>query len=119
MTNERWLFREGGLTTNDGAAPILLIGDDGEASDRVALVDMVTKAKRGEGWKTPCPTRDQRARLIAAAPDLLEALRWALAELRGQTRYDEDVADEQCDNCYKLADAAIAKATKEPHHDQG
>lgn len=49
--------------------------------------------------------------LMAAAPDLVEALQWALAELNGKTRYDDDVADQQIENCYTRAEAAIAKAT--------
>jgi hypothetical protein len=48
------------------------------------------------------------ARLIAAAPDLFEALQWALSELRGATRYDNP---QQALNCFDKADAAIAKAT--------
>jgi hypothetical protein len=51
------------------------------------------------------------ALVAAAAPDLLAALQWALNELNGRTRYDEDVADQQIENCYALANAAIAKAT--------
>lgn len=49
-------------------------------------------------------------RLRDAAPDLLEALQWALAELNGKTRYDECVADHQIENCYARAQDAIAKA---------
>lgn len=47
------------------------------------------------------------ARLIAAAPDLLEALTWALAEVEGRTRTEED----QREACLDRARAAIAKAT--------
>lgn len=43
-------------------------------------------------------------------PDLVEALQWALDELNGRTRYDEDVADQQIENCYRIAEAALAKA---------
>ena len=52
--------------------------------------------------------------LICAAPDLLESLQWALRELNGQNRYDEDVAEQQENNCYAMAEAAIAKATNPP-----
>ena len=54
--------------------------------------------------------------LNAAAPELLEALDWALAEIEGRTRYDTTCpynADEQRDNCLTLARAAIAKARGE------
>lgn len=42
--------------------------------------------------------------------DLLEALTWALAELRGQTRYTDD---QQRNNCYDRADDAVARAQAE------
>lgn len=57
-------------------------------------------------------------RLIAiaegkAAPELLEAARWALNELNGRNRYDEDVADQQVEHCYRRAEDAIRKAMGE------
>ena len=73
-------------------------------------------ADYGQEWNAPenadCPPQMMAdAHLIAAAPDLLECLKWAMRELEGQNFYDEDVADQQLDNCYDLAYAAIAKAT--------
>lgn len=56
---------------------------------------------------------DANARLIAAAPDLLEALQWALAEIEGRTRYAPNnhyEAKEQRENASDAAHAAIAKA---------
>lgn len=47
---------------------------------------------------------EANARLITAAPDLLEALEWALAELRGDTRYE---TPDQRARCFDRADAAI------------
>lgn len=44
---------------------------------------------------------------IEAQAELVEALRWALAELNGKTRYDND---EQRENCFAGAEAALAKA---------
>lgn len=53
------------------------------------------------------------ARLVAAAPDLLEALEWATAEIDGRTRYAPDchyTALEQRENAIDKARAAIARA---------
>lgn len=55
------------------------------------------------------------ARLIASAPSLLEALQWALNELNGHNRYDEDVADQQIDACYDRAEDALASALGGTH----
>lgn len=52
------------------------------------------------------PESEANARLIAAAPDLLEALKDALEFIRPQYGYDCRLAD-----LLKRADAAIAKAT--------
>lgn len=48
---------------------------------------------------------------LASQSELRDALQWALDELNGKTRYDEDVADQQIENCYAIAEAALAKAT--------
>ncbi|MVB00094.1 hypothetical protein GN330_22875 [Nitratireductor sp. CAU 1489] len=48
------------------------------------------------------------ARLIAAAPDLLEALDWAIAEIEGRTRYDRE---RQFPDALSSARAALSKAT--------
>ena len=71
------------LLTNDGSAPIMSGGE------RVALVDMHAKAKRGDAYKTPCEKRDQHARLIANAPRMYRLLH-ALTE----TPFVEDHAEE-------------------------
>lgn len=62
------------LLTNDGAIPIMGPDPDQEAK-RIALVDCQTRHKRGQGWQTECAEREANARLIAAAPELLESLR--------------------------------------------
>ena len=41
--------------------------------------------------------------------DLIEALRWALAELRGDTRYD---SESQRAACFADADSALREASK-------
>ena len=39
---------------------------------RICTVDCQTPFKRGEGWQSECDVREANARLIAAAPDLLD-----------------------------------------------
>lgn len=64
---------------------------------RMAIASNSTRAEEGF----------EHARLISAAPELLEALQWALAELDGDTRYETPA---QRVNCFDKARAAIAKA---------
>lgn len=53
------------------------------------------------------PTHLANARLIAAAPDMKEALTWALAELEGRASYSEPG---QRDRCLERVRAALAKS---------
>lgn len=76
--------------TNEGQA-VIMSGDQ-----RIALVDCHAEYKRGHGHKTICPIREANARLMAAAPDLLEAL--------------EDMLKMPDDCAIERAQAAIAKA---------
>ena len=87
---------------NDGGA--IVMGPDA----RVAVVDCQTSYKRGQGHATECEERDANARLIASAPDLLEALKAVLKEYSQFSGYyeNEDRA------AIKSARAAIEKATK-------
>ena len=94
--------------TNEGQAPIMGGGDDDRR--RVALVDCQADYKRGQGYKAECAERDANARLIAAAPDLLEVsermLAWCeywVAQLK--TDPDQDIIT--------AMRAAIAKAKGE------
>jgi hypothetical protein len=96
------LSLESGLYQSDGAVAILA---DGE---RIALVDCQTKFKRGEGHKAKCPIRDANARLIAAAPGLLEACKELLGIVQlkcGNLHADTNAIQDR-------ARAAIANATK-------
>lgn len=55
------------------------------------------------------PEAIANATLMAAAPELREALEWALAEITGETSY---TAPDQRENCLQKAEAAILKATQ-------
>jgi hypothetical protein len=92
-----------GYAMNDGAVPVL--ADDA----RVALVDCQTDFKRGQGWKAKCITRDANARLIAAAPDMLAALRAVLDHLHIAMQ-GPDFAETAILDAFDAAKEAIAKA---------
>lgn len=85
--------------SNDGQIAIMC--GDGDDVTRVALVDCQTKFKRGQGYKTDCAERDANARLIAAAPDLLEALK----------RCEAMVSTDQGPPDWDWVRSVIAKAT--------
>ena len=70
-----WRLSSLKFANNDGSIPVLFGDPDSDDSGRIAMIDIQSKAKRGEAWRSKCPTRDANAQLIAAAPDLYEALR--------------------------------------------
>ena len=74
-TQGPWAFPETGANNEGGVS---IMRGDWKTNDadfpRIAVVDIQTKCKRGTAWNTPCEERDANARLIAAAPELLEAL---------------------------------------------
>lgn len=65
------------FTHNDGAVSVMAGSDDDRKPVAHALCQ--TGFKRGEGYKTICDERDANARLMAAAPDLFDALRSLLS----------------------------------------
>lgn len=88
--------------TNDGKRAVA--SDDAG----IAWVHPQTPYKRGDGWQHHCEEREANARLIAAAPDMLNALlsaEIAVAELC----QDQDPANE-CWVTLAAVRAAIAKA---------
>lgn len=85
----------GQLRDNDGNVPIKTMRPRADESVRVAMVDRCAPCKRGQGWKLEIDTeRDANARLIAAAPEMYEALANASKMLRAaaQATEDEDYA---------------------------
>jgi len=74
---------------------------DAENGESVALSHQVSNDKE---WMK----RDANTRLIAAAPELLEALQWAMARIGSYTQRTRSNQD-YCDQVDK-ANAAIAKA---------
>jgi len=58
--------------TNEGQRYVM--AGEGDGVKRVALVDLQVEAKRNARYQTEDPERDANARLIAAAPSMLETL---------------------------------------------
>jgi hypothetical protein len=88
--------------TNEGQRYVMA------AESRVALVDMQAEVKKTERWHADDAERDANARLIAAAPDLLEAANMAEGAV-AQLCEGQDPANE-CWNVLSTIRAAIAKA---------
>jgi hypothetical protein len=97
-----WYARLGPFNyTNSGQRPIMSGPDDDLNAKQIALVSTQAERKRSTRYDAPDEERDANARLLAAAPDLLDALRRVMAEA--------DFGDETlADQCH----AAIAKAER-------
>jgi hypothetical protein len=116
-----WIFRQWGLTdevleqmTKAGINPVRMLTNSGAAAVtaddvQVATVNSQTPFKKGQGHLVDCPVRDANARLIAAAPELLEALK-ELYAANTDTFNDEDYDKIEPDSLLGKARAAIAKA---------
>lgn len=104
-----------GLYMNDGSITIMAPDPD-QDSTAIASVVCKTRYKRGLGHKAECEIRDANARLIAAAPELVEALRQAVRTIASMGA-DLEVAAPESVNANSYQDelrrlrAAIAKAT--------
>ena len=88
------------MRANDGSVAI-------PAEEIVARASCRTEFPRGQGYAAECEVRDANARLIAAAPDLLETLK-AIKELAkpGQSLGISDAIDLICD-IYNIALKAL------------
>ena len=99
-----WVVSKIGLM-NDGGRPV--VTDD----VRVAIACAITEpSKARDAWQHNCPEREANARLIAAAPDMLEALIRFRAKVYNAAIAQGMAHDWATDAC-AMADAAIAKAT--------
>ena len=97
-----------GLWAGDGSTIIKADNADGEGFV-VARVNCQTPYKPGEGQKTQCALRDATAPLIAAAPELAEALEAMISIVThyGDLLYDAEVL------AVEQARAALTKAKGE------
>lgn len=98
-----------------GKWPMTQAGDGKRYIIGAGLVDGPDGYEVAEVYADDAPYLETlaNARLIAAAPDLLEALDWAIAEIEGRTRYEpNDIyeAEDQRENALDCARSAIAKA---------
>jgi hypothetical protein len=115
-----WIFRQWGLTDEvleqmrkAGINPVRMLTNSGAAAVtaddvQVATVNSQTPFKKGQGHLVDCPVRDANARLIAAAPELLEALKASLQILEGISE-SRDFRNEQA-LILEMVRQAVAKA---------
>ncbi len=72
--------------TNSGQRPIVNGPENSDQEyDQIALVSTIAARTRKTPYNAPDAVRDANARLIAAAPDLLEALKAFLVDPFGPT----------------------------------
>lgn len=100
--------------TNDGCRFVMA------ENRRVALVDCATAYKRGKGHQTECAERDANARLIAAAPNLLDVLNLVLRGLKSGAVKSQPIMPEIDENAtsvhpvtlQSIVQTAITKAER-------
>jgi len=97
------------MSTKHTPAPWVISGTKKDRTIRAGLNGFVVAEVTTLGTiNTMDGTGEANTRLIAAAPDLLEALQWALTEL---TEPENSTADTLAETIYKATEA-IKKATK-------
>ncbi len=74
LTGKTLEDHDGYFRTNGGDWIVSRVDDDGETGGQICEVAFRGKAKRGEAYKAPDPEGMANAHLIAAAPELYEAL---------------------------------------------
>ena len=65
--------------SNNGSVFVYEVDEKGESLNIVCEVRCHTDYPRGQGHKAKCAIRDERATLIAAAPEMFEALEGCIA----------------------------------------
>ena len=86
-----------------GLEPIPALSNDGDRfihsanGTCIAWVRCQTDYKRGKGHKSVCLERDANARLIAAAPELLKALKTFVEAYKEADRFGEDIVTNALD----------------------
>ena len=82
-TKGKWEFRlpdgMAAINNDGGVAVVALPESDDDDRKLVATIACQTEFKRGNGWKTVCEERNANARLIAASPRMLDALKAIVA----------------------------------------
>jgi hypothetical protein len=79
----------------------------------IAMSGMIARddgTRRIRAMTAACENISTEALEAGVVDKLVEALEWAMSELRGQTRYNDP---QQALNCFDLADAALALARGE------
>lgn len=102
---------EGYYRTNSGAWIVTAseTDEDGyQVGGPIAEVTFKGNAKRGEAYKAPDPEGQANAHLIAAAPELYEALEQLLA-----ITDDPDNDADECESVFPFARRVLAKARGE------
>lgn len=98
---------------NDGSRRVMFGDANGDTYGRIASVDpkqgRVLRGKNATPYNAPDAERDANARLIAAAPDMLQMLIAAYALLAGS--YGSQQFEDQCGHMADQLDEVIRKAT--------
>lgn len=96
---------EGNKFNRDNDGSFRIVRGEGDELEPVATAIFKGTAKRGQAWQAEDPKGLANARLIASAPELLEAARRAALWMMGQARRDPEARE-----IVDLLSGAVAKA---------
>ena len=98
--------------SNEGQLSVMSGGKDDENAKRVCQVDAQREGvKKKDLWKEPDPERLANAKIIAAAPDLLEACMYAVTCL-AKLNIEMGQIGDNGDQALQALEQAIKKATE-------